>query len=183
VQALIAIPAFFGLCILAMLWGSINRELFGDYHGTIAATSQLLFTVALVVCGRIILSGRRRLGFLLLGYSTALLCALLAWFVHPDQVIDRAFKRADEYRTAISELRIAVRERTAELPSPGTFPRLYAELRARELELDAALERYNEPAHAKEAKMYTYLLSALSAILLFGSLVVQRATLHSRSVA
>jgi len=156
-RLLLAGAAIYGLLFLPSLF-DIQRELFGVRDGNLVAAIE----ICLPICAYLLydLSKRGKLmrakagGWLV----AAVFAAFLGWFVHPDQVHQRAIDRLSDWRAAASNYEQRQANHPTDTPEQAGIRqrRLLEERSARELEAQAASVRYAGEPGFYRSPYYTW---------------------------
>jgi len=142
-RLLLAAAAIYGLLFLPSLF-DIQRELLGVRDGNLIAA----FEICLPICGYLLYDlwkrGRHAQAKAGAWFVASVIAAFLGWFIHPDQVHQRAIDRLADWEAAASNYA----QRQANQPTDSAeqagirYQRLREEQNARELEAQAADIRY-----------------------------------------
>jgi len=156
-RLLLAGAAIYGLLFLPSLF-DIQRELFGVRDGNLVAAIE----ICLPICAYLLydLSKRGKQARAKAGgwLVAAVFAAFLGWFVHPDQVHQRAVDRLADWKDAT----INYEQRQANQPTDTAkqagirYRRLQEEQSARELEAQAASVRYDGEPGFYRSPYYTW---------------------------
>lgn len=140
----------FGLtafCLFALVLGLLadwQRQHFGHNAGNVLFIVELTVSFLTIVASWLYRRERRALALSFGALSAACLFMYLAWFVHPNQVIERASDRLGDYELARDNYYLRQQYGETDPRAAIRTRHIAVELAARRLEYTAALMRYRE---------------------------------------
>ena len=160
--------------LLLVLLPEAQREYFGVFSGNFLLGAEV---AELVVVGLAVSSwrkGKSILSICLASWGAAAVFALVAWFVHPEQVMARAAERLGDWELAIDRYSIEQAHGEKDKDASVRFQRLATELSARRSEYEAALTRYKGDPQFFRSSFFTWSFGTMAVVFAIAGVVAFR---------